>query len=61
MAIREAPPIGVSAEERTALETWLRAPTVEQRLVERARIVLLAADGMASRVARGRLCARRVQ
>ena len=61
MAIREATPIGVSAEERTALETWVRAPTTEQRLVERARIVLLAADGWASRaIAREVGCARGV-
>jgi transposase len=61
MAIREATPIVVSAEERTALETWLRAPTTEQRLVERARIVLLAADGWASRaIAREVGCARGV-
>ena len=61
MAIREATPIVVSAQERTALETWVRAPTTEQRLVERARIVLLAADGMASRaIAREVGCARGV-
>src|SRR5918992_4858831 len=61
MAIREATPIIVSAQERTALETWVRAPTTEQRLVERARIVLLAADGMASRaIAREVGCARGV-
>jgi transposase len=61
MAIREATPIVVSAEERTALEAWARAPTTEQRLVERARIVLLAADGWASRaIAREVGCARGV-
>src|ERR687897_3779178 len=61
MAIREATPIVVSAEERAALETWVRAPTTEQRLVERARIVLLAADGWASRaIAREVGCARGV-
>jgi transposase len=61
MAIRDAPPIVVSAQERTALETWVRAPTTERRLVERARIVLLAADGMASRaIAREVGCGRGV-
>src|ERR671918_2649537 len=61
MAIRDATPIVVSAEERTALETWVRARTTEQRLVERARIVLLAADGGASRaIAREVGCARGV-
>ena len=61
MGLRDATPIVVSAQERTALETWVRAPTTEQRLVERARIVLLAADGMASRaIAREVGCARGV-
>jgi transposase len=61
MAIRKATPIVVSAAERTALETWVRAPTTEQRLVERARVVLLAADGWASRaIAREVGCARGV-
>src|SRR5919106_993617 len=61
MAIQAATPIVVTAEERTALETWVRAPTTEQRLVERARIVLLAADGWASRaIAREVGCARGV-
>ena len=35
--------------ERAVLEARLRAPTTEQRQVLRARIVLLAADGLASR------------
>ena len=49
MAIQEATPIVLSADERAALEAWARAPTTEQRLVERAKIVLAAAAGMASR------------
>ena len=61
MAIREATPILVSAEERAALEAWARAPTSEQRLVERARIVLSAAGGTPSRaIARELGCARGV-
>jgi transposase len=61
MAIREATPVVVSAEERAALEAWARAPTTEQRLVERARIVLSAAGGMPSRaIARELCCARGV-
>jgi transposase len=61
MTIREATPIVVSAEERAALEAWARAPTAEQRLVERARIVLAAAGGQPSRaVARELGCARGV-
>ena len=61
MAIQEATPIVLSADERAALEAWARAPTTEQRLVERAKIVLAAAAGMASRViAREVGCARGV-
>jgi transposase len=61
MAIREATPIELSAAERAALEAWARAPTSEQRVAARARIVLLAADGRGSRaIARGLGCARGV-
>jgi transposase len=49
MAIQEATPIVLTAEERTTLEGWVRSSKAEQRLVQRARIVLLAAEGMASR------------
>jgi transposase-like protein len=34
---------------RRTLEGWLRAKKTQQRLAQRARIVLLAAEGMASR------------
>jgi transposase len=61
MAIQEATPIVLSAEERAVLEAWARAPTSEQRLAERARIILLAAGGLASRaIARELGCARGV-
>jgi transposase len=61
MAVRDATPIVVSAQERITLEGWVRSGTTAQRLVERARIVLLAADGMASRaIAREVGCARGV-
>jgi transposase len=49
MAIRDATPIVLTADERSTLEGWVRSGTTEQRLVERARVVLLAAAGMASR------------
>jgi putative transposase len=42
---RRAPLIDLAAEERTALETMVRSPSVAQRDVLRARIVLLAAAG----------------
>jgi transposase len=61
MAIREATPIVLTADERTTLEGWVRSGVIEHRLVERARVVLLAAAGMASRrVARELGCARGV-
>ena len=49
MARWEATPIVLSAEERGRLEAWARATSIERRRVERARIVLLAAEGLASR------------
>jgi transposase len=49
MARWEATPIVLSAEERGTLEAWVRATSIERRRVERARIVLLAAEGLASR------------
>ena len=42
------PAITLSRDERAELEARVRARTSEQRNVERARIVLLAADGMAN-------------
>jgi transposase len=49
MATWEATPIILSAQERGTLESWARATSIARRRVERARIVLLAAEGMASR------------
>ena len=43
---RHAPPIVLSADEVTTLETWARSRTLPARVVERARIVQLAAHGM---------------
>lgn len=45
----KATEIWLDPETRGTLEGWLRAKKTEQRYVRRARIVLLAADGMASR------------
>ncbi len=45
---RVAPIIELDAEERRELEARLRARRSEQRVVERARIVLLAADGLSN-------------
>jgi putative transposase len=40
------PPVELTGEERAALERLARRPTTGQQLAERARIVLLAADGL---------------
>ena len=45
---RTAEPIVLSPEERGTLHRWARARSVAQRLVQRARIVRLAADGVQS-------------
>jgi transposase len=61
MALQEATPIDLTAEERVTLEGWVRSSTTEQRLVERAGIVLAAAAGRPSRaIAREAGCARGV-
>jgi transposase len=49
MGIQEATPIVLTADERATLEGWGRSGKTEHRLVERARIVLLAAAGLGSR------------
>src|SRR5438034_230092 len=47
------PPVEMTAEERAALERLVRRHTTGQQLAERARIVLLAAEGLSdSEVAR---------
>ena len=43
--MRVAPSIELSARQREILEHWVRCPTLEQRLAQRARIVLAAAGG----------------
>ena len=43
--MRVAPTIELSACQQEILEHWVRSPTREQRLVQRARIVLAAARG----------------
>jgi transposase len=43
--MRKAPPIHLTEAERSTLESWLRGRSTPARLVLRARIVLLAAEG----------------
>jgi hypothetical protein len=47
MGAHPAPPLDVTAAEVAALRSAVRAGTSEQRAVTRARIVLLAAEGVA--------------
>jgi hypothetical protein len=39
--------VDVSPGDREVLESWLRAPSLRAGVAQRARIVLLAADGVA--------------
>ena len=43
------PVLEISDEERGELERWVRAHTSSQRTVKRARVVLLAAEGVSNR------------
>jgi transposase len=49
MAHPPAPQLVVSPSERAALDRLVRARTTEQRLAQRARIILDAADGVANK------------
>lgn len=46
MDMHSAPPIFLSSEERSVLAAWARAKSIPQRLVQRARIITKAADGV---------------
>ena len=47
--MRIASPIVLSQEERAVLSTWSRGRTLPLRLIERAKIVVMAAQGIPSR------------
>jgi transposase len=49
MANHPAPPLVITDDDRGTLTTWSRSRALPQRLVLRARIVLLAAEGMPNR------------
>ena len=53
--MRRAAEIRPMPEERAELELWVRSPSQEHRLVERAQIVLLAADGFENQAISQRL------
>ena len=46
MANRPAPPVALDDDQRTALTTWARSRALPQRQVLRARMILLAAEGV---------------
>jgi transposase len=46
--MRTAPPVVLSPDERATLATWERGRSFPMRLMQRARIVMLASDGMAN-------------
>lgn len=45
---RQAVAVTVTAEEKEVLQSWVRGTTTEQRLVQRARIILAAAEGQST-------------
>jgi len=47
---KKAKPLMMTTEQRKTLETWVRSGTTPQRTALRARICLLAADGMSNNV-----------
>ena len=47
--VMRLPPLKLRDGDRALLESWVRSGTIEARLAKRARIVLLAADGMPNR------------
>ena len=53
--MRRPPPVELSAEEHTALQRTVRSSSSSVREVFRARIVLLAAEGVQSRDIAGQL------
>ena len=38
--------IRMTSEQRAAVESWMRSPTAEQRVVFRGKIIMMAAEGM---------------
>jgi hypothetical protein len=46
---RPAPKIRLSTEEKEILLRWMRSSKTELRLVERARVILLASSGLSGR------------
>lgn len=53
--MRRASKVRLTVQERAELELWVRSPSQERRLVERAQIVLLAAEDIENQVISDRL------
>jgi transposase len=53
--MRVAPPILLSSEERTTLDRWATARTLPLRLIQRAQLIRMAADGILNQVIARRL------
>src|SRR6202165_225757 len=52
---RRAPLVALSPEERVTLQSWAKARSQPQRLVQRAQVVLLAAEGIENQEIAARL------
>jgi transposase len=52
---RRAPAVVLSAQERATLQSWARARSQPQRLVQRAQIILMAAEEIENQEIAGRL------
>ena len=59
--MRKRTPINLTDEARDQLEAMSRSRTLEGRRVQRAKVVLLAAEGLTNRVIGARLAHRKVQ
>ena len=53
--MRTASVIELTAEQRQQLQRWVRSNTIGVRLARRAKIILLAAEGMDNRQIAGEL------
>src|SRR4030095_2584013 len=52
---RPVTPITLTEEDRQTLQQWVRSAKTEQRMVQRARIILAAAEGLATQTIAQRL------
>ena len=50
MRMPAAPPLRLTSEQRTALDSWTRSRTLQHRRGQRARIIMMAAEGIPNAV-----------